>query len=206
MDQITQTNQLASLANEYCTFTENIPGFNKEDVVFKMIALLPSIYAYMVTLNVNDPDNEDFTEVIVDEQLWEQIHFNLQSKLGQHDTYMEVFDPSIYEQEGPVTRSIAEDLADIYQDLKNFTVNYGIGTETVMELAMWECKSNFDAIWGQKATNALRALHHLYYNEKEDISEENNQDIEESGLEDIDTSNWLISKKMKEEDEDKNRE
>jgi len=59
--------------------------------------------------------------------------------------------------------SISENIADIYQDLKDFILAYRIGTLDVMNDALWMCRNNFEQYWGQKLVNGLRAIHNLVY-------------------------------------------
>ena len=65
--------------------------------------------------------------------------------------------------DAPLTSSISENLADIYQDLKDFIMLYRTGDELVMQEALWECQENFRTYWGQKLVNGLRAVHALVY-------------------------------------------
>ena len=76
-------------------------------------------------------------------------------------------DPVRQESENPVSASLAENFADIYQDLKNFIMLYSIGTNDIMNDALWECKMNFEQYWGQQLVNGLRALHMICYGEDE---------------------------------------
>ena len=41
-----------------------------------------------------------------------------------------------------VEANISENVADIYQDLKDFILSYRIGTVEVMRAALWECRNN----------------------------------------------------------------
>ena len=78
-----------------------------------------------------------------------------EKKIGSANDYLEVFDEKINDSEGPVSVSIAENMADMYQDLKNFIILYQTGTVEVMNDALWECRMNFENYWGQKLVNAL---------------------------------------------------
>ena len=70
--------------------------------------------------------------------------------------------------DGLYTGSIAESLADIYQDLKNFIVNYKSGNEEVMNDAVWEVLMNFEEFWGKKLLNVLVAIHTVLYSEDDE--------------------------------------
>ena len=68
------------------------------------------------------------------------------------------------------------DLADIYQDIKDFIFIFQLGLNETMNDSLVICKENFGNIWGQKLVNTLRALHDVKYNtspfEDEEESEE----------------------------------
>ena len=72
---------------------------------------------------------------------------------------------------------------------------YQTGTQEVMNDAIWECRLNFENIWGQKLVNAIKAIHKFIYSGKEIESIEDNNSL--TG-ENIDTSEWFISKRQKE--------
>ena len=85
-------------------------------------------------------------------------------------------------------------MADIYQDIKNFLLLYQTGTNEVMNDALWECRMNFENIWGQKLVNSLKAIHRFIYSGEEIGSREVEED---KGDEQKDTSEWFISKRQK---------
>jgi hypothetical protein len=78
-----------------------------------------------------------------------------------------VFDEKITLSEGPLVSSISENMADIYQDLKDFLLLYQTGTDEVMNDAVWECRLNFESFWGQKLVNSMRAIHKFIYSGEE---------------------------------------
>ena len=53
-------------------------------------------------------------------------------------------------------------MADIYQEMRDFTSIYGRGMEELMNDAAWELKERFEEHWGLKLLRCLSALHHLY--------------------------------------------
>jgi hypothetical protein len=85
-----------------------------------------------------------------------------------------------------LTASIAENVTDIYQDMKDLVMSFRTINDEVMEQAIWECKNNFSHYWGQSLVNCLRAVHNLIYSE-------NNQEEQET------------SKKKKTESKNKDR-
>ena len=73
------------------------------------------------------------------------------------------FSMIIFISDTPMKKCISEDLADIYQDLKNFIFIYQLGLNETMNDALVRCKENFALFWGQRLVNTLRALHDVKY-------------------------------------------
>ena len=143
--------------------------------------------------SVFDDENEKF----VTEEEWDFIHDSVQKKLGFHDDYREVFDPLAHEQVEQSIASISDNLADIYQDLKNFITLYNVGTEEIMNDALWECQLSFEELWGQRLLNALKVIHSVFFGD-DDLEEEEKEDNinDEKTDKDIDTSNWILTKRQ----------
>lgn len=81
--------------------------------------------------------------------------------LGTDDAYLEVFLNDIQYSDEPITAYISENLADIYQELKDMAAAFQTGQEEVMNDAVLACLVAFREHWGQKLLNAMRALHAL---------------------------------------------
>ena len=114
----------------------------------------------------------------------------IQKKILQHtgasDDYQEVFVAGMQFSESALTSNISENVADIYQEMKDLVMSFRIMNDEVMEQAVWECRNNFSTLWGQTLVNCLRAVHNLIYGE-------NNEDDPET------------LKKAKTESKDKNK-
>lgn len=84
--------------------------------------------------------------------------------LGEDDTVLEAFEEDMKFSDTPIAVSISEYLADIFQDLYNFVHSVKDAPQSHINDFLCVCKENFDAYWGQKLCNALRALHAVKYN------------------------------------------
>lgn len=186
--------EFVTVVGEYCSFVENTLRFTKRDFLDKSRKILSMIYLKISLLPKFDAIFDDENEKFVTEEDWDFIHESVKKKLGFHDEYREVFDPLTHEQLEQSTASIADNLADLYQDLKNFISLYNIGTEEIMNDALWECQLNFEEFWGQKLLNALKAIHNVLYSgdDLSDEDEEHNDNQENR----IDTSNWFLTKRQ----------
>ena len=71
----------------------------------------------------------------------------------------------------PIKRTISEDLADIYQDLKDFISVFQIGFNITMNDSLFLCKEHFAEFWWQWLVNALKALHDIKYGRIDDDDE-----------------------------------
>ena len=87
--------------------------------------------------------------------------------LKEDDEYLEVFSPDLQFSETPVVASISENLADIYQDLKNFISVYADRNEECMNAALQKVTENVRTDWGQKLVNAMRPLHEALYGDNQ---------------------------------------
>lgn len=63
-------------------------------------------------------------------------------------------------------KNISEDLADIYQDIKDFIFVFQLGLNETMNDSLAICQENFGLLWGQKLVNTMRALHDVKYSPK----------------------------------------
>lgn len=187
--------EFVTVAAEYCSFIENTTKFSKKDFLDKIRKLLPLLYLKASLLPKLESVFDDGNEKFVTEEAWGFVHHSVQKKLGFHDEYIEMFDPLTHEQVEQSTASIADNLADIYQDLKNFIPLYNFGNEEIMNDALWECQLNFEEFWGFKLLNAFKAVHYVYFGD-DDLNEEDVTEEDQPLNDDIDTSNWIISKRQ----------
>lgn len=66
--------------------------------------------------------------------------------------YWDVFDPLLEAEKEPVWNSLADDLADIYQDIKEDLVLFDAGQ---VEEAVWQWRFHFLIHWGKHLTTEL---------------------------------------------------
>ncbi len=198
-----QVVEFVAVANEFCKFIEKAPELSLANFIEISHKLLPLLYLKGTLLPEIEDGYEEFNEKYVTEEDYNFVQDNLITKFGKFNNFEEIYDPLRQENDEPVQLSVAEHFADIYQDIKDFIMQYKDGVNEIMANALWECRQAFEQYWGQRIVNVLRVLHHLKYTvidlEMEDntgMKQENDFDYDN-----IDTSNWLISK-MQEDYED----
>ncbi len=187
--------EFVAVANEYCKYAEHAGELKGGEILRILQRLLPLLYLKASLLPELEPFFEDDNEKFVTESDWFRINDAFKSKFGTANDYLELYDEKYIESETPVPSSLAENMADIYQDMKDFLLLYQTGTKEVMNDAVWECRLNFENIWGQKLVNALKAIHKFIYSGKEIEKVDDEENI--SG-DNIDTSEWFISKRQRE--------
>jgi hypothetical protein len=186
--------EFVAVANEFCKYAEHAPELKGDELLKILQRILPLMYLKASLLPQLNPYFENGNEKFVTEADWIRIHSTLREKFGTADDYMEVFDEKIKDTEGPVLSSISENMADIYQDAKDFLLLYQTGTNEVMNDAIWECRLNFENFWGQKLVNSMRAIHKFLYSGEEIGKIDDN--IENSD-ETRNTSDWFITRRQK---------
>jgi hypothetical protein len=170
-----QTVEFVAVAAEYCTFIENADQMDRLYFVDKCIKLLPLLYIKAQLLPEAHSEIDDFPQKIVTEEMYEYIRQKIGRILGEKDDYLEVFIDDIQYSESALKSNISEDLADIYQDVKDFVYQFSQAYEPTMEDALVSIKENFAQYWSQKLVNSLRPLNQIRY------SEDNDDEYDQSG-------------------------
>ena len=80
---------------------------------------------------------------------------------GSDDAYLEVFVEEMQYSDEPITAFISENIADIYQELRDLCNNFQLEDEDVQNDALYAYVEAFEQHWGQKLLNVLRPLHVL---------------------------------------------
>ncbi|MDR2887803.1 MAG: DUF5063 domain-containing protein [Bacteroidales bacterium] len=159
--------EFVAVANEFCKYVERADELQGGDLLKILQRILPMMYIKASLLPAVQPYFDDGNEKFVTEARWEQARALLCRKFGTADDYIEVFDIRAAEEGSALVASISENMADIYQDIKDFLLLYQTGSQEVMNDAVWECRLNFESLWGQKLVNSLRAIHSFIYSGEE---------------------------------------
>lgn len=173
--------ELITVANEFCSFLERADDLESADFLSRLQKMLPLLYLKASLLPKFEFEPDDELEKYVTEVEYNLIQQKILAHTGAGDDYQEVFIQGMQFSESALTSSIAENVADIYQDMKDLVMSFRTMNDEVMEQALWESQNNFAQIWGQKLVNCLRAVHNLIYSENnadEDSLQEGKQNKE----------------------------
>ena len=167
--------EFVTVAAEFCKFLEQAEGMKRATFVDTSLKILPLLYLKASMMPKCEMMGEDMPENFVTEETYEIVRMNLAGILAEKDDYLDVFVSDMKYSDQPITKYISEDLADIYQDIKDFIFVFQLGLNETMYDALAICQENFALYWGQKLVNTLRALHDVKYAQA-DSEDENPSD------------------------------
>ena len=173
--------ELVTVAVEYCAFLEQTEGRTRMSFVDTLMKLLPLLYLKAVLLPKYEVlDGEYLAEDFVTEDNYNIVRANINIIMGEKDDYLDVFMEDMKYSESPILTTVSENLADIYQEVKNFVMAYrNAPDEEQMMNALAEGKESFQFSWGQKLVNVQRALHEVRYSEEdEDWQQRDSEDVD----------------------------
>lgn len=157
--------EFITVANEFCSFLERSESLETPDFLGRLQKILPLLYLKASLLPEFEFEADDDLEKFVSEMDYNLIQQKILRHTGANDDYQEVFLSEMQFSESALTASISENVADIYQEMKDLVMSFRMLNDEVMEQAVWECKNSFSQLWGQSLVNCLRAIHNLIYAE-----------------------------------------
>lgn len=149
--------ELLTVANEFCLFTESISGYPKKEALEYFRKILPLLYI-KGSLLPDDTPEEVRPERFVTEEQWEVIFNDIRQLLGEEDAFYFV-DYNDPKDQDTWQGSLADHLADIYQDMKDYILAFQKNTHTSRVNAIAECRRLFYSHWGERLVRAHHVIH-----------------------------------------------
>ena len=168
--------EFVTVAAEFCKFLEQAETTPRNAFVDTSLKILPLLYLKAEMLPACERMGEDDLETFVTEDAYEVLRMNIAGIMAEKDDYLDVFVSEMKYSDQPIRKFISEELADIYQDIRDFIFVFQLGLNETMHDALAVCQENFKLYWGQKLVNTLRALHDAKYNDNNDEEEEDDED------------------------------
>jgi len=157
--------EMATVANEFCYFFDTVENKDKDVILDFTQRILPLLYLKGSLLPNISPQHPEANERFVTEEQWEKLFTMLREKFGKDDEFW-IIDPQYINETEPLKASLSENLADIYQDMKDFIMLMQKNTLPARENAISESKQLMANHWGYRIGNIFTQIHHLiYYNE-----------------------------------------
>ncbi len=193
--------EFVRLAKDYCTLMES--ETEPEQNIFVQFSLysLSGIYSSMIKIPQLEPVFDEGSEKFVSEADWSEVYRKIAACMEGNNDFLDIPAENEFDRSELITRKVSEDMADIYQDLRDFLEIYRNSPEDVMNDALWECQNNFSGSWGTKALRVTSALHKIYIGE---VKTDANPAGAENKETKIDTRNWFITKRQEEYGEEEN--
>ena len=159
--------EFVTVAVQLCLYLEQAEEQEKSEFIEKMLCLLPLLYLKARLVPEGTEQMDGYMESYVTEDDYESVRQMVERKLGSDDAYLEVYMEDMRYSDEPITAFVSENIADIYQEVKELACNYQTRHEEVMNDALVACLDAFKQHWGQKLLNVLRPLHALSQLEEE---------------------------------------
>lgn len=170
--------EFVTVAAGYCNFMEqSIEGAKRREFVETAVKILPLLYLKASLLPPCTYLGMDELESYVTEDIYEVQRIAVAQIMADKDDYLDSFVTELEYSDEPMKKNISEDLADIYQDIKDFVFVFKLGLNETMNDALARCEENFKTIWGPKLLSALRTLHYILYAD-DAVEEEENLNID----------------------------
>ncbi len=155
--------EFVTVAVEFSSILESDKPETREVWIDQMLKVLPLLYIKASLLPATVEMNDTPPEVFVREIDYNRVAHAVATIMGEENVYLDVFVEDMKYSDRPVSAFVSEDIADIYQDVRNLVSVYQHNLADQMNDALFICQQNFKTYWGQKLINVLRPLHNILY-------------------------------------------
>ena len=149
-----QAYELKTLARNYCELVDRLDESNN-NWLKQVATLLPRLHAAVAALNLPEPKNGSYFDHGADLDARFELYSQLRQLLGDRDSYWMEFD--VAEDEQSMSGSLADDLTDIYCELKQGLLLVDGEPERAVE----DWHKGYHLHWGQHLVDAERHLYGL---------------------------------------------
>jgi hypothetical protein len=157
-----QVIEMITVAHEYCLFFEKAEKYEAQQIFDFFQKIAPLLYLKATMLPRDIEADPEFAERYVTEEQWENIFKTLRVKFADSDLYY-ILDENNDSQQ----HSLADNLADIYQDMKDFVMLYQKAPLQSKTWAVAELNNLFRYHWGKVLLQALNAVHIILFSNVE---------------------------------------
>jgi len=150
--------EMITVANEYCLFVEKINHYEKNEVMLYLSRIAPLLYIKGSLLPDIEVTDTDANERFVTEEQWLSIYKETKELFKKDNSYSDNYSIRPFDNEY-VQQEVSENIADIYQDLKDFVMLYQKEGYATKENAVFSCSYLFKNHWGKKVISLMKAMH-----------------------------------------------
>ena len=150
--------EFVEAATHYCRLIEGHQRTQQKKLLGGIAVALARVYGVGLRLPTTHTRHQVRTPGRTHGQ-WQKLYNSLSRKLGRHRSYHSVFDP--YSNEAACGGDLADDLADIYWDIKPGLVDCRTRRKGALDAAVWHWQFKQRFHWGRHAVDAMKALDEL---------------------------------------------
>ena len=146
------------VARSYCSAIDSHAESQLRAFLEQLELLLPQLVAGVLSL----PDVQRFGPAPPEfdhRKTWKPVCDCLAEYLGEQRRYWTVFDPTKPTKDDPVVGDLADDLADVYCDLRRGLDAWEAADAASRLEIIWTWRFDYESHWGQHAVDALRAIY-----------------------------------------------
>lgn len=146
-------------ARAYCDLIDRHRERSCGELLHAALPMLADLLAQGHRLPDVGGDSDDLAESVGHDG-WQCMYSSLGGLLGPLNSYRDSGNPYSFEDVEVLTGSLADDLADVWRDLREGLDALDRGAPR--EAAIWQWRWGVQAHWGQHAVDALHVLQYLH--------------------------------------------
>ncbi|MGN1252307.1 MAG: DUF5063 domain-containing protein [Muribaculaceae bacterium] len=154
---------LIALCNEYRQSAEQARDLSRDGFIDAVLRLLPRIYIAVTDVPQSPDGSEMFMQDALDEDYYDSVRRGIESVMGEDDTYLDVFEEDMKYSDTPISASIAEGCADLFQVFYNYLETVREAPNELIEEATLTLREDFAQYWARTLCNVLRAVNAVRY-------------------------------------------
>jgi len=152
--------EMITVANDFCLYIEDAAKYEKIALLSYLERVLPLLYLKGSLLPDIVVTDEAANMKFVTEEQWQTCFNDLKNIFGKDDNFFTNENP---DEKECISFSLAENIADLYQDMKDFILLYQTNNTASRENAIFFCKLYFENQWGYRAVRSMFAIHHILH-------------------------------------------
>lgn len=149
--------ELVATARTYCALIDQVDRLAPEQLIESIALLLPRLHATVRSLPKSRTDGP--LQPLVNLETRFALFRRIRDRLGERDPYWMEYDHAVAGQ--AQSGSLADDLTDIYFDLRRGLQRLDEGSPSAYHRAVSEWCRSYELHWGEHLVDAERHLFHL---------------------------------------------
>lgn len=154
---------LIALCNEYCHTAEQALELGRDGFIDAILRLLPRIYIAVGDVHQSPDGSDMYMQEALDEDYYDSVRRGVESVMGEDDTYLDVFEEDMKYSDTPISASVAEGCADLFQVFYNYLETVREAPTELVEEATETLREDFAQYWARTLCNVLRAVNAVRY-------------------------------------------